>query len=106
MKSGEKVAVKVQHEWLQEESSIDLLVVEMLSKIGKKMFKDFDYDWLINDMKHNVPEELDFRIEARNAIKTKELFKDDHHVKVPYIYNELSTVKIAYPVKDINDGVC
>jgi aarF domain-containing kinase len=92
LKSGDKLAVKVQHEWLQEESAIDMLVVELFATLGKKLFKDFDYDWMVKDMKNNIPQELDFRIEASNAMRTKELFKDDQHVKVPDIYLDLSSV--------------
>lgn len=69
-----------------------MLVVELFATLGKKLFKDFDYDWMIKDMKNNIPQELDFTIEAQNAIKTKELFKDDHHIKVPEIHKNLSSV--------------
>lgn len=92
LKNGEKVAVKVQHEWLQEESTIDMLVVELFATLGKKLFDDFDYDWMVKDMKNNIPQELDFRIEASNAIKIKELFKRDPHIKVPNIHKDFSSV--------------
>lgn len=94
LKSGEKVAVKVQHEWLQEESSIDILVVELFATLAKKLFTDFDYDWMVKDMKKNIPQELDFRIEAMNAIKIKDLLKDDIRYKVPSIHSDLSSVGI------------
>lgn len=106
LKNGEKVAVKVQHEWLQEESSIDMLVVEMFATLGKKLFNDFDYDWMVKDMKKNIPQELDFRIEASNAIRIKNLFKDDQHIKVPYIHKDLSTVQLSNIVQSYDYGVC
>ena len=98
LKSGEKVAVKIQHEWLQEESSIDMLVIEIFATLGKKLFQDFDYDWMIKDMKKNIPQELDFRIEASNAIRIKSLFSKDPHIKVPFIYKDYSTVWFSYVV--------
>jgi len=39
-------------------------MTEIAATIGKKIFKNFDYDWLVNDMKTSLPIELDFRIEA------------------------------------------
>ena len=95
LKTGEKVAVKVQHEWLREESGLDVMVCELFANLGKKMFEGFDYDFLIRDMKNNVPQELDFRIEARNAIEIKRLFQDEPNVKVPKIYQDLSGVSCS-----------
>lgn len=97
MKTGEKVAVKVQHNWLQEECYIDIFVVELIATIGKKLFEDFDYDFMITDMKKNVPQELDFRIEANNAMKTAEYFKNDIRIKVPSIYQDFSNVGESKP---------
>lgn len=92
LKNGEKVAVKVQHEWLREESALDIKLVEFLANTGKKLFHDFNYDFLVNDMKSSIPQELDFTIEARNATKILKLFKDDLHIKVPKIYEQYSNV--------------
>ena len=64
LKNGEKVAVKVQHSWLKDEIPIDIKMTEIGATIGKKLFKNFDYDWLVGDMKTSLPIELDFRIEA------------------------------------------
>lgn len=92
LKNGQKVAVKVQHSWLKEEAAIDIFVVETLANTGKRMFPAFDYDFIIKDMKKNVPEELDFRVEASNAITISKLLKDDSRVKIPHIYEGLSSV--------------
>ena len=92
--TGEKVAVKVQHEWLHEEATIDVMVCEIMATLGKKFFKDFDYDFIIKDMKKNVPQELDFTIEAYNAITIRKLFSDNKKIKVPYVYQDLSNKKV------------
>jgi len=94
LKNGQKVAVKVQHGWLHEESWIDMDVVEFLANTGKRLFKDFNYDFLVNDMKRCIPQELDFRVEAQNAIRTKNNFADEPKIKVPNIYLDYSSPKV------------
>ena len=86
--------MKVQHEWLQEESTIDMLVVELFATLGKKIFDDFDYDWMVKDMKNNIPQELDFRIESYNGKTIKRLFADDPTIKIPRVYDDLSSVSV------------
>lgn len=39
--------------------------------------------------------ELDFKQEAENTLKTRELFKNDYSVEVPHIYQEYSNVEIV-----------
>jgi len=89
---GTKVAVKVQHNWLREECPLDLFLTEFSLNAGKVLFKDFNYDFLVTDIKKSIPQELDFRIEANNAIQIKELFKKEKKVKVPDVFTELSGV--------------
>ena len=86
------MAVKVQHEWLREESSLDIQVVDFLAQTGKRLFEGFNYDFLVFDMKYSIPQELDFTIEARNCIKTKNMFKDDVRIKVPEVYQKYCNV--------------
>lgn len=43
LKSGQLVAVKVQHHGIREEMPGDIKVLMILARIGKKLFSDFDY---------------------------------------------------------------
>lgn len=108
LKTGEQVAVKVQHPWLAEEVTIDIKMTETLVNLGMAIFKDFNYGWLIKDMKLSLPQELDFRIEAENAIKSRKLFEDNEKVKIPKIYKKHSTVIFLCKIleKSYDDGVC
>jgi predicted unusual protein kinase regulating ubiquinone biosynthesis (AarF/ABC1/UbiB family) len=58
------------------------------------LFKGFNYDFLVNDVKKSIPQELDFRVEASNALQIKQLFKEEKNIKVPYVYTELSGVDV------------
>lgn len=92
--TGEKVAVKIQHSKLREELSMDMKVTELFINIGQRLFSDFNYQWLIKDMKRNLPQELDFMIEARNCVKMGKLVQNERRIKVPKIYEHITTSKI------------
>jgi len=86
LNNGEVVAVKVQHRWIREQYPGDVRILEVLAKTGKKLFKDFDYMWIIDDLKRSAEHELDFIREGNNAQKCSEIFKKNPYVKVPEIY--------------------
>ena len=55
--------------------------------IASKVFPDFKYQWLPHEFKVRLPLELDFREEAKNADKCREIFKNNPNVYVPKIYH-------------------
>lgn len=69
LKTGEEVAVKVQHPFVKKNSKIDLKTMEILVNIMSWMFPDFKMQWLVEETKKNLPIELDFMHEGRNADK-------------------------------------
>jgi predicted unusual protein kinase regulating ubiquinone biosynthesis (AarF/ABC1/UbiB family) len=97
--------VKVQHNWLIEECPLDLFLTEFSLNAGKLLFKDFNYDFLVTDIKKSIPQELNFKVEAQNAIQIKELFKNEKNIKVPAIYSELSGVGSRSADESPGDGV-
>lgn len=58
------------------------------------VFPDFRYGWLPHEFKTRLPQELDFRREASNAEKCKEMFKHDKRVYVPTVYKDLTTERV------------
>ncbi len=52
---GQHVAVKVQHEGLRESSVADIATIEALVSIVKWVFPTFDYMWLVEETKLNLP---------------------------------------------------
>lgn len=92
--SGKKVAVKIQHSKLSEELSIDIKITEFFVGVGQRVFSDFNYGWLVKDMKRNLPQEVNFLIEAANCKKMGNLLRREPRIKVPKVYDELSTRKI------------
>ena len=94
LKSGEEVAVKVQHKWIREQYPGDIHVLEILARLGKMIYKDFDYLWIVEDLKKSSIQELDFTTEAKNAIRCFQIFKNDPFVKVPKIYTGQSSGRV------------
>ncbi|XP_039597305.1 aarF domain-containing protein kinase 1 isoform X2 [Polypterus senegalus] len=91
---GRTVAVKVQHPKVQVQSSKDILVMQFLLQAVKWLFPDFGFMWLVEEAKKNLPLELDFMNEGRNAEKMSEMLKDFKFLKVPKIHWDLSTKRI------------
>jgi len=64
---GRVLAVKVQHAGLRESAAADMWTVEALVHAARLVFPAFDYQWLVDEIKYNLPRELDFAHEAANA---------------------------------------
>ncbi|KAI0656665.1 ABC1-domain-containing protein [Cubamyces menziesii] len=65
--SGERVAVKLQHPHLQEFCEIDMEMVEVSLGWIKHWFPEFEFTWLGEEMRENLPKEMNFVHEKRNA---------------------------------------
>ncbi|OCH84899.1 ABC1-domain-containing protein [Obba rivulosa] len=74
--TGEVVAVKVQHPHLQEFCDIDMEMVEVSLGWIKHWFPDFEFTWLGEEMRENLPKEMDFVHERNNARRAEEDFAD------------------------------
>ena len=52
---GRALAVKVQHARLRDSCAADILMVETVVRAAHAIFPDFNYQWLVDEMKHNLP---------------------------------------------------
>ena len=71
-KTKKKLAVKVQHRGLRETSAGDLLAVTSVVRVIDSLFTDFTFSWIADEMAPQLPKELDFQREGRNAEKAAE----------------------------------
>lgn len=74
LKNGDIVAVKVQHPYVKGNSKVDMKTMEILVKIMSIIFPDFKIQWLVDESKKNLPIELDFLNEGKNAEKVSFFF--------------------------------
>uniref|UniRef100_A0A0N4Z628 Protein kinase domain-containing protein n=1 Tax=Parastrongyloides trichosuri TaxID=131310 RepID=A0A0N4Z628_PARTI len=92
--TGEKVAVKVQHPKVLLRSKIDLKTMEFFGNVAKKLFPDFNLMWLVEETKKNLPRELDFLHEAKNADAVRRMFSHLTYLKIPEIKYDYCTEQI------------
>ncbi|XP_017384018.1 aarF domain-containing protein kinase 1 isoform X2 [Cebus imitator] len=90
---GRTVAVKVQHPKVRAQSSKDILLMEVLVLAVKQLFPEFEFMWLVDEAKKNLPLELDFLKEGRNAEKVSQMLKHFDFLKISRhlgkIYSEM-----------------
>ncbi|KAH8821134.1 ABC1 family protein-like protein [Xylogone sp. PMI_703] len=89
--TGQKVAVKVQHPGLAEWAPLDLALTSFTFSTLKRFFPEYDLEWLSSEMELSLPQELDFRMEAENAIRTKRYFS--HFPELPLVIPDVIWAK-------------
>ncbi|XP_017876402.1 uncharacterized aarF domain-containing protein kinase 1 [Ceratina calcarata] len=94
LKNGDVVAVKIQHRSVKTNSYVDIKTMSVLVKLTSLVFPDFKFDWLVDETKKNIPRELDFTQEGRNAEKVQEIFSHYHWLKIPKIHWDISSRRV------------
>ncbi|KAL4927220.1 ABC1 kinase family protein [Aspergillus undulatus] len=100
--TGQKVAVKVQHPALAEWAPLDLALTRFTFSTLKRFFPEYDLEWLSNEMDLSLPQELDFRIEAQNANRAREHFKE--HSVAPLVIPEVISARKRILVMEFISG--
>lgn len=73
---------------------VDIRTMEFFLRCADFIFPEFKLMWLVEETKKNLPKELDFLQEARNAEKLRGLFKHVNFLHVPEIYFDLTSEKV------------
>ena len=93
-KTGEVVAVKVQHRRVKKHSLVDMTTMDLLVRFVAKVFPEFSFMWLAEEMKRNLPCELDFINEGRNAEKMQRTLSRLPWLRIPTINWNLTTTRV------------
>lgn len=91
---GTLVAVKVQYPEIASLVRSDLSNLRALFRAVGWLERDFDLMPLADELGANVPMELDFENEARNAERIASFFEDREDVVVPKIHHEFTTRRL------------
>ncbi len=105
LKTGEAVIVKAQRPGIGAAVERDLDVLEQLGHTAEArvpVAAEYRVMDLVDEFSNGLREELDFRVEARNATEISRNLIDDR-VRIPKVYDELSTGRIL--VMERFDGV-
>ena len=68
--------------------------MDFLVRVVNYVFPQFEFMWLAEEMRKNLPLELSFLQEGKNAEKVSNMFKHFHWLKVPKIHWGISTDRV------------
>lgn len=95
--TGERVAVKIQRPGIEETVRTDLAILQNLAVLAESRFawaRKFQLRGMIDRYGQALIDELDYKIESKNAETLRSQFRHDPRIRIPHIYNEYSTDKI------------
>jgi ubiquinone biosynthesis protein len=94
---GQEVVVKVQRPDAERQISADLQLMYQAARVAKERVKRLafiDVVGLVDEFARSVRQELDYRIEARNAEVFRRSFAGDDTVRVPRVYWRQTTQRV------------
>ena len=96
LKTGEKVAVKIQRPGLREQITLDLYIVRNIAQWLKKYIGYIKSDLvaLIDELGRRVFEEMDYINEADNAEKFARLHQQNKNITVPKIFRASTSKRV------------
>ncbi len=103
LKDGRVCAVKVQYPGIERIVDIDLANMTFFIGLLNKLDRSMDYRFIAEEMRKNIPLELDFINEGHNAERIAADFADVDDVIVPKIYWEYTSRRVL--TMEYIDGV-
>jgi ubiquinone biosynthesis protein len=104
--NGHRVAVKVQRPTAPRQIEADLGLLYQAARIAKDRVRALDFvdaEQLVDEFARSLREELDYRVEAKNAQEFHRRFAGDRHVDVPRVYWSYSGARVL--TLEFLDGV-
>lgn len=97
LRTGEEVVVKVQRPNIRDRVRADMALIKKVAQLIEKWVPDSEMyhpQETVEEFKKMLERELNYTIEARNAQRFYESFKDDPDVMVPKVYWKYVTRKV------------
>jgi ubiquinone biosynthesis protein len=97
LKTGEKVAVKIQGPGVKQLMETDIEIMAYFANILEnkvEKLKKFRPNKIVSEFKEWTEKELDFRRESRNAKRISNNFKGSTTVHIPRIHDDYSTQRV------------
>ncbi len=96
--NGRRVAVKVQRPGAPQQIEADLALLYQAAKIAKERVRALDFidaRGLVDEFARSIRQELDYRLEARNAERFRRDFAGHPHVHVPRVYWSYTRARVV-----------
>jgi predicted unusual protein kinase regulating ubiquinone biosynthesis (AarF/ABC1/UbiB family) len=93
-RDGDAVAVKVQYPGVEQAIKADLAGMEMSLLPAPVVFKNFDVQPFIDEIRERISEELDYRREASNQQLFADWYRGHPFIHVPEVIPSLSTERV------------
>src|SRR5262249_49138760 len=87
--NGKRVAVKVQRPGAPRQIEADLALLYQAARIARERVRALDFidaRQLVDEFARSIRQELDYRLEARNADTFHRNFAGHPHVRIPHVY--------------------
>ena len=91
LKTGQKVAIKIQRPNIKHKIEIDLVLMKILAAQVVKSYPgltSFNIVGFVENFGENLMKELDFNNEASNMLRFADMFKDDPRCYIPKVFIE------------------
>lgn len=86
LSTGEEVAVKVQYPGLDADVRSDLFAMRLVARLTRFFFPNIHVDWIVEEFRANIAQELDFVREAHNCESIGRLLAHRPDVAVPRVH--------------------
>lgn len=60
--------------------------------MGERLFPQFRYRWFAEELRENIPKELDFTVEVENARRASHHLRNMRNMVIPYTVDEYCNV--------------
>lgn len=97
LRSGEKVAVKIQRPNISAVIETDLEILQDLATLAERRLEwaeRYQIRDMVDELSKSLRAELDYTIEARNAEKIFNQFQNDSNIYIPKVFWEYTTKKV------------
>jgi len=96
LKTGEHVAVKVQHYQIQKTVRVDLDILTGLAQLAERIpeLKPYRPEATVAEFQRAMNRELDFTRERRHLEQFVKAFENNDQIKIPNVYPDISTERV------------
>ncbi|MEW8988137.1 MAG: AarF/UbiB family protein, partial [Bacillus sp. (in: firmicutes)] len=97
LKTGERVAVKIQRPNMQRQIETDLEILHDIALLAEQRLAwaaHYQIRDIVDEFSRSLLEEIDYTIEARNAERIDKQFVEDPKVVIPKVYWDFTTKKV------------